>query len=87
MKMKSFEYDLCQKILTRKDNLKRHYIRKHEKIYRDEKTLDGQMTCNFQDCNFEFFNKKKFIEHLAAAHKINIESKKLAFTSAEQFIS
>ena len=44
-------------------------------MYRDEKTLDGRMTCNYQDCNLEFFQKKMFIEHLAAAHKINIESK------------
>ena len=65
--------------------MKRHYIRKHEKIYRDEKSLDGQMTCNYQDC---IFHKKKFIEHLlAAAHKINIESKKLSFPSMEQLIS
>ena len=35
----------------------------------------------------EFFHKKKFIEHLAAAHKINIESKRLSFPSVEQFIS
>ena len=86
MKMKSFECDLCQEIFTRKDNLKRHYIRKHAKIYRGEKTLDGRMTCNYQDCILEFFHKKKFIEHLAAAHKINIKSKQ-SFPSMEQFIS
>ena len=33
------------------------------------------MTCNYQDCNLDFFHKRKFVEHLAAAHKINIESK------------
>ena len=41
MKMIPFEYDLCQYIVTRKDILKRHYIRKYEKISRDENTLDG----------------------------------------------
>ena len=87
MKTKSFECDLCQEIFTRKDNLKKHYIRKHEKIYRDGKTLNGQMTCNCQDCTLEFFHKKKFIEHLAAAHKINIESKRLSFPAVEQLIS
>ena len=51
MKIKSFECDLCQEIFTRKDNLKRHYIRKHEKISSDEKTLDGRVTCNCQYCN------------------------------------
>ena len=50
-----------------------HYIRKHKKIYRDEETLDGRMTFNYQDFNLEFFHKT-FIEHLAAAHKTNIES-------------
>ena len=79
MKMKSFECDLCQEIFTTKDNLKRHYIRKHEKIYRDENTLDEQMTCNYQDCTLEFFHEKKFLQHLAAAHKINIKSKRLSF--------
>ena len=78
---------MCQEIFTRKDDLKRHYIRKHEKIYRYEKTLDGRMTCNYQDCTLEFFHKKKFIKHLAAAHKINIESKRLSFPSVEQFFS
>ena len=74
MKMKSFECDFCQEIFIRKDNLKRHYIRKHEKIFRDGKTSDGQMTCNYQGCTLECFHRKKFIEHLTAAHKINIES-------------
>lgn len=34
----------------------------------------------------EFFHKKKFMEHLATTHKINIESKKLSLTSVEQFL-
>ena len=61
--------------------MKRHYIRKHQKTYKDEKTLDGRMICNYQDCSLEFFHKKKFIEPLSVAHEINIESKKLLFTS------
>ena len=39
------------------------------------------MICNYQDCSLEFFHKKKFKEPLSVAHKINIESKKLLFTS------
>ena len=70
----------------KKRQLEKTLIRKHEKIYRGEKTLDGRMTCNYQVCILEFFHKKKFTEHLAAAHKINIESKK-SFPSMEQFIS
>ena len=53
--------------------MKHTILEKHKKIYRDEETLDGRMTFNYQDFNLEFFHKT-FIEHLAAAHKTNIES-------------
>ena len=67
--------------------MKRYCNTKHKKIYRYENTLDERMTCDYQDCSSEIFHKNMFMKHLTAAHKINIESKKLAFPSVEQFIS
>ena len=67
--------------------MKRYGNTKRKKIYRDENTLDGRMTCDYQDCSSEIFHKNMFMKHLTAAHKINIESKNLAFPSVEQFIS
>ena len=45
-----YDNKLLKEKKTRKDKL--------ENMYRDEKTLDGRMTCNYQDCNLEFFQKK-----------------------------
>ena len=80
-----YSCEVCGTTTTRKGNLKRHMLNKHEVVYKDANTIDTRRECNYPNCVESFFHTKDLIKHLAAVHSVNIQTVNVSFRTEKYF--
>lgn len=73
----------CNDTFSRKDNLKRHFLRHHKEEYVDNKV--NKTKCLYPGCHKQFYHKNKMLEHLEQGHGVELKMEHLEFRSFEDF--
>ena len=76
---KKSKCNLCNKLFSRKDSLKRHMNSAHRVALKN----DFKHSCHL--CDHSFFFKWKLTEHLASVHECNILKENLNFATEQEF--
>ena len=81
-----YHCDQCTSKIKRKDNFKRHYMKVHKLVYKDNQ-VDGNSKnrCIFPGCTEIFYHKSKMVEHLKEKHRIVVNTITKDFSSMEEF--
>ena len=76
----SFTCNICDGKFSRKDSLKRHIMRTHETVFKDDHCIDVRTMCNFPGYTESFFRRVDFVKHLTDRHNMacSVESYNVA---------
>ena len=81
----SFTCNICNGKFSRKDNLKRHMMKTHETVFKDDHCIDVRTMCNFPGCTESFFQRVDFVKHVTDRQNIACSVESYNFTSEFEF--
>ena len=82
-----YECTVCLQKFTRRDNMRRHMLKKHEIIYKDNKSHEAHLMCHMPGCSETFFQKTLFVDHLAQEHGVNFDIEEQTFQTESDFLA